>query len=232
MTQDLAESRPTSAAPTAPSPRALLTTAFVVLIVALVARQVFAFWEHYDGSATYEELAAFGEAYWPMNVLVFGPSFAIGFAAQALLVWQLGRGRGRIVTYVGAALLLVGGTVFALVATAHALPFDWAANHGILDESAGREVVGAFTDRGTPVLVPYIIGSQAVIALGALVSIVGARASLTVPTWMLVTTVALVLVFAVVPIDPGSPLEVGFSIAQVAVWGVLGWFGWRAGTAR
>lgn len=231
MTQNLAAPPPT-AAPATSSHRALMTTAFAALIVALVARIVFAFWEHYDGSATYDELSAFGDAYWPMNVLVFGPSYAIGFSAQALLVWQLGRGRGRVLAWIGAVLLLAGGAVFALTATAHALPFDWAANHGILDPATGREVVDAFTARGTAVLVPYLVASQLTIALGALVAVVGARLSGTAPTWLLIVTAVLVLVFAVAPIAAGSVGEMLFAFAQALVWAVVGWFGWRAGSAR
>ena len=204
------------------------TVVLVTLLAALLARQVFAIWEGYDGSMTYDELQAFGDAYWPMNLLVFGPSFGIGFACQAILSWQLGRGRGRVTTWVGAGLLLTGGMLFALVATAHSLPYDWAANHGILDETTGRAVVAAFDGPGTAALVPYIIATQAVIAAGALVTAIGARLSGTLPTWALVAVVILVLAFVFVPEVPGSPIVIALSLAQAAMWGAIGWFGWRA----
>lgn len=215
-------------APTARSSRsAAFTLVFATLLAALVARQVFALWERYDGSTTYDELRGFGDAFWPMNLLVFGPAFAIGFAAQAALAWSLGRGRARLVTGSGAVLLLIGGVEFALVATAHALPFDWAANHGVLDETTGRIVVDAFDTGGTPLLLPYILAAQAAIALGALVTVIGARVSRTIPTWLLVVTVLFLAAYFFVPSAPGSVVEMVVSFAQAALWAVIGWFGWR-----
>jgi hypothetical protein len=218
---------PASPSTTAPS-RTPFTVLFAVLLITLIARQVFAIWEQYDGSMSYDELRGFGDAFWPMNLLVFGPGFAIGFVAQAILVWQLGRGRGRIITWIGAALVLIGGVLFALVATAHALPFDWAANHGILDDETGVRVVEAFNSSGTPLLVPYIVGSQALIGLGALAATCGARASGTIPTWMLIATVVFLIAFFLVPTTPGSAVEMILSFGQMTLWGALGWFGWRA----
>lgn len=209
------------------APSTSSTIAFVALLIALVARQVFAIWEGYDGSMTYDDLRRLGDAYWPMNLLVFGPAYAIGFTAQAILAWRLGRGRGRVVTWLGATLLLVGGTLFALVATAHSLPYDWASHRGILDEATGRAVVEAFDTVGTASLVPYILAAQAVIALGALVTAVGARLSGTLPTWVLVAVILLVLAFALVPSAPGTAITIGLALIQTVVWAVLGWFGFR-----
>ena len=202
--------------------------AFAVLLVALAARLAFAAWEQYAGSVTYDELHGFGGAYWPLNLLVFGPAYAIGFVAQAFLVWQLGRGRARGLTGAGGAFLLGGGVVFALAGTAHALPFDWAANHGILPEATGRDVVAAFDGAGTPMLVPYLVGTQALIALGALATVVGARLSRTIPTWLLVATLVVLAAIAV-PIPFGSVGRILVSSAQAVLWAMLGWFGWRAG---
>jgi hypothetical protein len=206
--------------------RAGTSAVFVVLLVALVARIVFAAWERYDGPPSYDEVAAFADAYWPMNVLVFGPAFSLGFAAQAVLAWRLGRGRARVISGVAAGLLATGGAVFALAATAHALPYDWAVNHGILDEGTGRSVLAAFSTAGSPELVPYIVVSQAAIALGAMAAAIGGRMSRTMPTWMLAVTVALVLVFFLLP-DLGLVVTMVLALVQAAVWALLGWFGWR-----
>lgn len=201
--------------------------AFVTLLIALVARQVFALWEHYDGSTDFDELRSFGTAYWPMNLFVFGPAFAIGFFAQGVLIWRLARERGRILTVLGASLVIVGGTLFALVGTAHALPYAWAADPGILEESLGRAVVDAFTRGGTAMLVPYIVGTQAVIALGALASSLGGWLSGTVPVWYLITTIVVVIAFFALPTAPGDLGDALLSFVQLVLWGVLGWFGWR-----
>ena len=209
--------------------RAPLTLVLTALFVALVVRQVFALWERFDLGLDYDRTQELGEAYWPMNLFVFGPAYAIGFALQAFLTWPLARGRGRVLTWIGAVLLLIGGTLFALVATAHALPFDWAANHGILDETTGRDVFDAFAAIGTGAqLWPYLLATQAVIALGGLLTAIGGRRSGTVPTWALVLVVLLVAAFAV-PLPPAPFLGTLLSFAQAVMWAILGWFGWRAG---
>lgn len=207
------------------------TLAFVILLIALIARLVFAIWERYDGTPTYDEIAALGEAYWPMNVLVFGPAWALGFFAQGILAWRLADGRGRLTTFVGACLLVVGGVLFALVATAHALPYDWAANHGILAADLGRVVVDEFSGSGTVLLLPYILGAQALIALGALVTAIGAWVSRTVPVWLVGAVGVLLVAFFVVPRELGSAVDWLLSSLQLAMWAVLGWFGWRRGRA-
>jgi hypothetical protein len=72
--------------PSRPAPRGLaaVTVLFGVLAAAVLGRFVFSMWEPpFDGSIDYDEVVALGGAYWPMNLYLGGPAYALSFAVTA-----------------------------------------------------------------------------------------------------------------------------------------------------
>lgn len=104
-----------------------------------------------------------------MNVLLGGPAYALSAITGAAFLAVLGAGRGRAATLVGAVLHLIAGVVFALVITAEVLPFAWAADPSLIDQAQGRDLFDRYNDH-LDAFLPYILGSMAVAALGALLA--------------------------------------------------------------
>ena len=77
------------------SPAGAAGVLLALLVVALAGRLVFALWEPpFDGSVRYDDVRGLGGAYWPVNLFLGGPAYAVSFVATALSLVLLGRGRG------------------------------------------------------------------------------------------------------------------------------------------
>ncbi|MGI5271606.1 hypothetical protein ACQEUU_20795 [Nonomuraea sp. CA-218870] len=219
-------------APTAPW-RAALIALFVLLLVSLAARTFFAFWEPpFDGTVRYDDIRALGAAYWPMNLYLGGPGYALSWVATAIFLVLLGRGRGGPLNLLGALLAGVGGVLFALVITAEALPFAYAADPAVLPESEGRELF-ALLNTHLGLLIPAIVGTQIVISAGVLLALAGTLLSRTMPRPLSLTGIVYILLIAALPADLlGRGATMAAYLLQVALAAAIGWYGLRAGLGR
>jgi hypothetical protein len=130
---------------------------------------------------------------------------------------------------VGAGVHLVGGIMFALVITAEVLPFVWAADPAIVGEAQGRALFDAYNDNSAAFL-PYVIGSMAVVALGALLAMTGSAISGGLAWW--VPAVTLALIVGVFALPPGHPFAAVVDLGVRVLWIYVGWRGLRALTDR
>lgn len=198
-------------------------TLFVLLALSQVGVVVFSLWEPaFDGEIHYAETVDLGGAYWPMNVLLGGPSYAVNLVAAAVFLAVLGA--GSRLTLVGAVLMGVGGVVFALVITAEVLPFVWAADPDVVDPATRRELFTAFNDE-LDAFVPYVLGSMAVVAVGVLLAVVGATLAGGLPRWVLAATVVLLVATFAAPM--GSAAATGIGLLERVLWLLIGWLGLR-----
>jgi hypothetical protein len=198
---------------------------FALLVASLLGRLVFTLWEPpFDGTIRFDDVRELGDAYWPMNLYLGGPSYAVSFVATAVFLVLLGRGKGSLLTLVGGLLVGLGGLVFSLVITAEVLPFAYAADPGVLPEAEGRALTDTLNDQ-LDLLLPAILGTTAVIALGAVLGLVGVLLSRTTPRWFPLTALALALLSQLLPLaGPGSlPAVVGYVLELLALAGI-GWF--------
>lgn len=209
--------------------RTALPALYGLLLLSLVARAIFTAWEPpSDGVLRYDEIRAVGEAYWPMNLYVGGPGYLVTFVAAAVFLVLLGRGRTVVLNLVAAGLVGLGGTVFALVITAEALPFAYAADPTVLSEAEGRalfDVLNAHFDW----LTPAIVGGMAVVAAGVLLALATGWFTRALPRWFAVSGVVYVVVLFAVP--PGvlpRPVELTLYVVELGMWAGLGWFGLRS----
>lgn len=210
------------------SARPAFTTLYSLLLLGLLGSLAFGWWEGFDGSVTYDDVEGFGDAYWPMNLLLFGPSYVLQTVAAAIFLVVLGSGRGQALALTGAVVLAVSGIVFALAATAEVLPFDWAVNHELMDEATARRTV----ERGDAYLQEWfvwVLVPMAGIALGTLVGVIGAIRSGGLPAWWAPLVVVVIVVAFAAPI--GSVLGEVVAVVQCVLWAVLGWRGLRAATS-
>lgn len=233
-----------STAPTVPSgsetpvtPSRLLSgglaALFGLLLLSLVARAVFTFWEPpFDGVIRYDEIRPLGGAFWPMNLYLGGPAYLLSFATTAVFVVLLARGGTAVLNLVAAALIALGGTVFALVITAQVLPFAYAADPEVLPEAEGRalfDVLNTHVDW----LEPAILGGMGVVALGVLLTFATGWIGRALPRWFVVAGVAYVVVLFAVP--PGvlpRPLELVLYLVELSLLAGIGWFGFRSARRR
>jgi hypothetical protein len=205
-------------------------TTFALLVLSQLAVVAFMLWEPpFDGQIRFDDIAPIHDSYWPMNVLLGGPAYALGAVTSTVLLALLSPGRGRVLTLVGSVLNLVGGLVFALVITAESLPFAWAADPALVQEEQGRALFAAYNDHFDAFL-PYILGSMALVALGVLVAVVGAAASRAVRWWVPAVVLAMVVAQFTLPFD--HALVPALSLAERAMWVYLGWCGLRAVLGR
>jgi len=206
-----------------PSLRRAAVLLFVLLVVTQVGVVVFTVWEPaFDGRIDYQQTVDLGGAYWPMNVLLGGPAYAIGFVVSAIFLAVLAE--GSRLGQAGAVLLGLAGIVFALVITAEVLPFVWAADPDVVSPATGRELFESFNDE-LDRFVPYVVGSMAGIALGILVAVLGATLVGGLPKCVLgLVTLLLVATFAA---PMGSALALGIGLLERAMWVGLGWLGLR-----
>ncbi|MFI7042510.1 hypothetical protein ACIBI0_38030 [Microbispora rosea] len=213
--------------------RVALVGLFVLLLVSLAGRTGFIFWEPpFDGTVRYDDVRALGGAYWPMNLYLDGPGYAISWVAAGVFFVLLARGRAGVLNLAGALLAGIGGILFALTITAQVLPFAYAADPEVLPEAEGRQlfdVLNAHLDR----LLPAIIGTQVAIAVGVLLVLIGTLISKTMPRGLSITGIAYVVVFVGLPAESlgAGVVAVGY-LLQVTLVAAVGWFGLRAGLGR
>ncbi|MFF4129725.1 hypothetical protein ACFYYP_39950 [Microbispora rosea] len=213
--------------------RVALVGLFVLLLVSLAGRTGFTFWEPpFDGTVRYDDVRALGGVYWPMNLYLGGPGYAISWVAAGVFFVLLARGRAGVLNLAGALLAGIGGILFALTITAQVLPFAYAADPEVLPEAEGRQlfdVLNAHLDR----LLPAIIGTQVAIAVGVLLVLVGTLISKTMPRGLSITGIAYVVVFVGLPAESlgAGVVAVGY-LLQVTLVAAVGWFGLRAGLGR
>ncbi|MER7283073.1 hypothetical protein ABT369_52460 [Dactylosporangium sp. NPDC000244] len=209
--------------------RAALVGLFVLLLVSLAGRVVFTFWEPpFDGTIRYDDVRGLGGAYWPMNLYLGGPAYAVSWVATAVFMVLLARGRAGILNLVGAPLVGVGGIVFALVITAEVLPFAYAADPAVLPEAEGRALTAAFNGQlGT--LVPAIVGTQVAVVAGMLLGLVGALVGRTMPRPVAIAALAYAVLFVVLPLESFGRVAAAVDyLVQVALVGAVGWYGLAA----
>lgn len=217
---------PLPAAATSRSPAPAARTAFALLVLSQVAVVAFSWWEPpFDGRVHYDDIARVADTYWPMNVLVGGPAYALGTVTATVFLVVLGAGRGRVLSLVGSVAHLIGGLVFALVIVAESLPFAWAVDPAIVEEEQGRALFTAYDDH-LDAFAPYVLGSMALVALGVLVAVVGASVSGGLRWWVPALVLAFVVAQFALPWD--NPFVVALSLGQRVVWLYLGWAGLQA----
>lgn len=224
MTSLTASSAVTTAPQRSRRPAALVL--FALLVTSQVAIVVFSLWEPpFDGTIRFDEIAPISGAYWPMNVLLGGPGYALGTIAASVFLAVLGAGRGNTLALVSTTLHLLAGVVFALVITAEVLPFAWATGPSIVSEAQGRALFEAYNGNFDAFL-PYILGSMAGVALGALMAVTGAAISGGLSWWVPAVTVALIVALFALPL--GNPLGDALGYGQRALWIFIGRRGLRA----
>lgn len=223
---------PTTVSPVAVHRWRALVALYAILLTALVGRVVFTAWEPpFDGTIRYDEIRPIVDAYWPMNLYLGGPAYLVGFVATAVFVVFLARGRTAVVTLVGAALVGLGGTVFALVITAETLPFAYAADPAVLPEAEGRALFDVLNAH-LGLLLPALVGGMAAVAFGVLLVLVAAGISRALPRWFVVVGLVYLVLFVVLPPDPPRPVAMAMYLVEVAFLAGLGWFGRRAARAE
>ncbi|MGA4991449.1 hypothetical protein [Nonomuraea bangladeshensis] len=90
--------------------RAALVGLFALLLISLVARSCFALWEPpFDGTVRYDGIRPLGGAYWPMNLYLGGPAYAVSWVATAIFLVLLARGRSGVLNLLGALLSASAG---------------------------------------------------------------------------------------------------------------------------
>ncbi|GAA1749000.1 hypothetical protein [Luedemannella helvata] len=205
----------------------------MLLLVSLAGRTFFAFWEPpFDGTIRFDDVTSLGGAYWPMNLYLGGPGYAVSWVAFAIFIALLARGRGGALNLIGAFLAGVGGIVFALTITAEVLPFAYAADPAVMPEADGRalfETLNAHLD----MLIPAIIGTQVAIAIGVLLALVGTLISRAVPRWLSISGIVYIIIFVALPAEQlGRAVNMIGYLLQVALVAALSWFGLRAALNR
>jgi len=210
---------PAPPATAVPHARRAVAVLFVVLLISLVGRLVFAAWEGpFDGALSFDDVTRPG--YWPLHIHLAGPAYALSFIATAIMLVLLTRASWP---GIAAGLLVAsGGLVFALVITAEALPFVYATDPGVVPEGQGRLLVAALNTR-LDLLGPTIAGSSALIALGSVVGLVAVWVARTTPRWFPPAALVLAVVSQVLPLV--APVMIGY-LLQLVVLAGIGWFGW------
>ncbi|UNX53501.1 hypothetical protein MF406_10880 [Georgenia sp. TF02-10] len=210
--------------------RAALIALFVVLLVALTARTIATTLEPpFDGSLSYDDVQLLGETYWPLNLYLNGPGYAVSWVATAIFLVLLARGRTAPVTVAAGFLAGTAGILFALVVTAEALPFALALTDPEPDARARFDML----NEGIHVLVPTIIATQLAIAVAMLAALVCAFLSRALPRWVVVVGVVYIVVFVGLPVDAlGRWAVIASYLLQVALVVCVGWFGLKEGLRR
>ncbi|SCX56565.1 hypothetical protein SAMN03159343_3448 [Klenkia marina] len=193
---------------------------FALLVLACLGRLAFTIWEGpFDGSISVADAARPG--LWPMNLYLGAPSYIVSFVAVAVFLVVLGR--ASVLSVVAGALVGLGGIVFGLVINAEVLPFVYAVDPAVLPAADGAELVAALDDR-LDLLLPTILGSSAVIALGAVLGLVATALARTAPRWFAPAALAGVVVAQLLP--QVGLVAVGYVLDLAVIVGI-GWFGMR-----
>ncbi|SDP12120.1 hypothetical protein SAMN05660199_03206 [Klenkia soli] len=207
--------------PTRLAPPRAAVLLLVLLLASLAGRVVFALWEGpFDGSIDWADASRPG--FWWMNLYLGGPSYTVSFVAAAVFLVLLGR--SSALACLAGVLVGLGGIVFGAVITAEVLPFAFAVDPAVLPEVAGRELVEGLNGR-LDLLLPTILGTTVVVAVGGLLGLVATLRARTAPGWFAPAAITAVVVSQLLP-QVGLTV-VGYLVETAALAGI-GWFGTRA----
>jgi hypothetical protein len=169
---------------------------------------------------SYDDIAPIRERWWAL-LTVLSTSLVLNVPAQALAALLLTPNRGAVWTTVGAGVMWLGTGLYAVGVA------GWAATYFFTTDPAlaaanGRQLLYRVGE--DPRLFAIALPGAVLVALGTVVQAVGLWRSRTLPRWVPVLSLAIVLSFIV----PGSGL-LGFLFGiPVATAGIaMGYYAWR-----
>ncbi|HWR84714.1 MAG TPA: hypothetical protein VN200_01840 [Rhodoglobus sp.] len=200
-------------------PRSALPVAVGLLVLGTVLRAVFLLWhppfttDFYD----YEQVSAYADSWYLMHMAVGAPGFATMFVGLAAVTAVLCAERGGLLAVIGGALAAAGGLGFALALAAEGATWGWALDPAVIDAEAGAQLLRGI-ETGPQLTTPIILAADtAVIPLGVLLQLIALLLAGSVPRWLPIAVLVVMLLGLVpVPVLDG-PRVVLESVALIAI---------------
>jgi hypothetical protein len=202
--------------------RAAPITAGALLIVGAVLRAVFLGWhppldlDYHD----YDAVVPWRESWLPMHALVGAPGFVLAFTGLAACTTVLCSRRAGLLAVIGGLIAAVGAVSFAFGLAAEGLVWRLLLDPAVVDPVTADTVlggIGAGPQLTTPVLV---LASAVVMPVGVLLQLIALAVARTVPLWVPIATVA-VLLLGLVPVPGLVPVALVLETAALALIAVL-----------
>lgn len=194
----------------------------VLVITSLVALLGSLLWPEPEGGDwySYDDIAPVRDRWWTLlNVL--SANLVLNVPAQALAALLLTPSRGAAWTTVGAALMWLGTGLYAVGVGGWAATYFFATDP-VLGAASSRELLDRVGE--DPRLFAIALPGAALVALGTVVQAVGLWRSRTLPRWVPVLSLAIVLTF----IAGGSGILGLLVDIPVAIAGIaIGYYAWR-----
>jgi hypothetical protein len=202
-------------------PRPALVVAVALLVLGTVLRAVFLLWhppfttDFYD----YEQVSAWADDWYPMHMAVGAPGFATLFIGLAAVTAVLCARRGGVPAVIGGVLASAGGIAFAFGLAAEGAVWGWALDPAVIDAEAGAALLRGI-ESGPQLTTPILLAaSGVVIPLGVLLQLIALAVARTVPLWLPIATLV-ILLLGLVPLPVlDAPRLVLESIALLAIAG-------------
>ena len=208
-----------------PIARPAFAVALALLVMGTVLRATFLLWhppftiDFYD----YEQMSAFADTYFEFHMFVGAPGFAILFVGLAAITATMTRNRAGALAVLGGTIAALGGFAFAFGLAAEGLVWGYALDPAIIDAEAGAALLRGIEAGPQVTTLMLVVGGSIVMPVGVLLQLIALALSRSVPLWLPIITVVLLLL-AVVPVPAlDAPRVVLESLALLAI----GWFAVR-----
>ncbi|MDH6181442.1 hypothetical protein M2152_001624 [Microbacteriaceae bacterium SG_E_30_P1] len=205
--------------------RPAFAVAIALVVVGTALRAAFLLWhppfsiDFYD----YDQVSAFADSYFWFHFFVGAPGFVALFVGFAAITATMTRERGGLLAVIGGVVASIGGTAFAFGLAAEGLVWGYALDPGIVDAATGATLLGGIESGPQITTLLLVASGSLVIPIGVLLQLIALFVSKTVPVWLPVATV-LVLLLALVPLPAlDAPRVILESVALLAI----AWFAVR-----
>jgi hypothetical protein len=200
------------------TPGRVKVLATVLVVTALPASFLGLLWqgpEETNGLYTFAEISPDRDLWWGL-VTAVGVLLAISVPIQALLTMLLATGRGSSWTTVGGVLMWVGAGLQAAGLGGWAAAYYFATDAAV-GSAAGTAVIEA-ANADEAHLLGLVLAGMALVVLGTIAQSVGLFRARSVPVWVPVALLSVVLMFIVPGFGPQSLIgSVPMAVATVSI---------------
>lgn len=205
--------------------RPSFVVAIALLVIGTLLRAAFFLWhppfetDFYD----YDQMLAYADTYYLFHMWIGAPGFAALFIGLAAITATMTREKGGLLAVIGGVIASIGGLMFAFGLAAEGAIWGFALDPSVIDAEAATALLRGIETGPSLTTAMLVVAGGVITPIGVLLQFIALAVSRTVPLWLPIATVVLLLL-ALVPVPAlDAPRAVLESIALLAV----GWFALR-----
>ena len=193
--------------------------ALALLVIGTVLRAAFFLWHPPFGTDfyDYEQMQPWADSWYLFHMWVGAPGFAVLFVGLAAITATMTVRRGNLLAVIGGVIAAAGGLLFAFGLAAEGALWGWALDPSVIDPEAGAALLRGVETGPSLTTLMLVVAGTVVMPVGVLLQLIALGVSRTVPVWLPIVTVV-ILLLALLPVPQlDGPRVILESIALLAI---------------